>query len=80
MGVQTLIVTDISRDGAMRGTNLELYGTLVQRCPCRLIASGGISSLEELVRLKALGVYGAVLGKALYTGALDLHTAIEVSE
>ena len=77
-GVQTLIVTDISRDGAMHGTNLELYGRLSGNCGCRLIASGGISSLEELVRLKEIGVFGAILGKALYTQAIDLKEAIEV--
>ena len=79
IGVQTLIVTDISRDGAMRGTNLELYERLSVQCDCRLIASGGISSLEELVRLKGIGVYGAILGKALYTQAVDLKEAVEVS-
>ena len=77
-GLKTLICTDISRDGAMQGTNHQLYRQLMKVCACDLIASGGVSSVEEVVRLKNEGLAGAILGKALYTGAIDLKQAIEV--
>lgn len=76
-GVRTVIYTDISRDGAGRGTNLELYEELVQIQGLSVTASGGVSSLEELRRLERLGVGAAILGKALYTGRLDLRTVIQ---
>lgn len=76
-GVKTVIYTDISRDGAEAGTNLELYRRLVRIEGLRITASGGVSSLEELRELKAMGVRAAILGKALYTGRLDLKTVIE---
>ena len=76
MGVKTVICTDISKDGMLGGANVELYKTLSQQFPLDFIASGGVSSVLDLQRLKALGLYGAVLGKALYTGALDLKTAL----
>ena len=75
-GVRTVICTDVSRDGMLGGTNVALYQSLAERLPLQLIASGGVSSLEELRRLKALGLYGAILGKALYTGALSLRDAL----
>ena len=75
-GVKTVIYTDISRDGAERGTNLELYRQLVQIEGLSITASGGVSSLEELRELEAMGVQAAILGKALYTGRLDLKTVI----
>ena len=75
-GVRTDICTDVSRDGMLGGTNVALYQSLAERLPLQLIASGGVSSLEELRRLKALGLYGAILGKALYTGALSLRGAL----
>ena len=75
-GVRTVICTDVSRDGMLGGTNVALYQSLAERLPLQLIASGGVSSLEELRRLKALGLYGAILGKALYTGALSLRGAL----
>ena len=75
-GVRTVIYTDISRDGAGRGTNLELYEELVQIEGLDITASGGVSSLEELRRLEQIGVRAAILGKALYTGRLDLETVI----
>ena len=75
-GVQTVICTDVSRVGMLGGTNVALYQSLAERLPLQLIASGGVSSLEELRRLKALGLYGAILGKALYTGALSLRGAL----
>ena len=76
-GVKTVIYTDISRDGAEQGTNLELYRELVQIEGLDITASGGVSSLEELRELEAMGVRAAILGKALYTGRLDLKTVIE---
>lgn len=76
-GVKTVIYTDISRDGAEQGTNLELYRQLVQIEGLSITASGGVSSLEELRELEAMGVQAAILGKALYTGRLGLKTVIE---
>ncbi len=77
--VQTVICTDISRDGAMKGTNHELYRHLKQNFRVNVIASGGVSSMEDVVRLKEAGAYGAIIGKAYYTGAIDLKKAVEVS-
>ena len=76
-GVGTVIYTDISRDGAEQGTNLALYRELAKIDGLRITASGGVSSLEELRELKAAGTHAAILGKALYTGRLDLKTVIE---
>ena len=76
-GVRTLICTDISRDGAMQGTNRALYADLQRRYAMDIIASGGVSSLEDVRALAALGLYGAIIGKAYYTGAIDLKQAIE---
>ena len=76
-GVQTVIYTDISRDGAEKGTNLELYRELANIDGLNITASGGVSSLEELKELQAIGTHAAILGKALYTGRLDLRTVIE---
>ena len=78
-GVRTVICTDISRDGAMRGTNRQLYAGLTQRYAMNFIASGGVSSLEDVKALAGSGVYGAIIGKAYYTGAIDLKQAIEVT-
>jgi phosphoribosylformimino-5-aminoimidazole carboxamide ribotide isomerase len=80
LGVSTLICTDISRDGAMRGTNRELYRELSERFSLRLIASGGVSSLEDIRALRDLGLYGAILGKAYYTGAVDLREGLEAAK
>ncbi len=79
MGVKTVICTDISRDGAMRGTNRELYRELSARFGLDIVASGGVSSLEDVRSLSGMGLYGAILGKALYTGDIDLREAIEVA-
>lgn len=76
LGVKTIICTDISRDGAMKGANYELYDTLSLHFSVRIIASGGVSSMEDVERLSALGIYGAIIGKAYYIGAIDLKTAI----
>lgn len=80
-GVRTVICTDISRDGAMRGANRELYRSLREEFPAlELIASGGVSSLEDIRALRDMGLHGAILGKAYYTGAVDLREAIEVAK
>lgn len=77
IGVQTVICTDISRDGAMQGTNRAMYRELIRRYPMRFTASGGVSTLADVRALRDMGLYGAILGKALYTGAIDLKQAIE---
>ena len=80
IGVNTLICTDISKDGAMQGTNHELYRELSEKFHMDIIASGGVSSLEDVERLSKLDIHGAIVGKAYYTGAIDLKTAIEVAK
>ena len=79
IGVKTLICTDISRDGAMKGTNHDLYRELMEKFRMQIIASGGVSSLEDVQRLAEANTYGAIIGKAYYTGAIDLRKAIEVA-
>jgi len=76
-GVKTVIYTDISRDGAEKGTNLELYRELAKIEGLNITASGGVSSIEELKELQSIGTHAAILGKALYTGRLDLKTVIQ---
>ncbi|MBQ8753062.1 MAG: 1-(5-phosphoribosyl)-5-[Clostridia bacterium] len=80
MGVKTLICTDISKDGAMQGTNLDLYRELSRQFALQIVASGGVSSLEDVRRLAAMELYGAIIGKAYYTGAIDLKEALEVAQ
>lgn len=80
LGIKTIICTDISKDGAMQGTNRALYKELTQRFSMDIIASGGVSSLEDIRALKAAGVHGAIIGKAYYTGAIDLAQAIRLGE
>ena len=80
LGVRTIISTDISKDGAMMGANHELYRTLSERFDLQIVASGGVSSLDDVKKLRALDLYGAIIGKAYYTGAIDLKQAIEVSK
>lgn len=77
LGVKTLICTDISRDGAMIGTNRTLYKELSEKFKIDIIASGGVSTLEDIVALKKLNLYGAIIGKAYYTGAINLKDALE---
>ena len=79
IGVKTVICTDISRDGAMRGTNRELYQKLSRETGMNLIASGGVSTLEDVIALRDMELYGAIIGKAYYTGAIDLRQALEVT-
>ena len=80
IGVRTLICTDISRDGAMQGTNVPLYQTLSERFNMDIIASGGVSSMEDVRALAKMNIHGAIIGKAYYTGAIALREAIEVAE
>ena len=80
LGVKTIIVTDISKDGAMKGTNHELYEELSGRFGMQLVASGGVSTIDDVKRLTARGLYGAIIGKAYYTGAIDLREAIEAAK
>ena len=79
-GVGTIICTDISKDGAMGGTNRELYRDLAAQVDINIIASGGVSSLEDIAALRDMGLHGAILGKAYYTGAVKLPEAIEVAK
>ena len=80
LGVETIICTDISKDGAMKGTNLELYRELSEKFSMNIIASGGVSSMEDVRELRTMDVHGAIIGKAYYTGAIDLKEAIEVAK
>ena len=79
-GVTTVICTDISKDGAMQGTNHGLYKTLSEKFNLKIIASGGVSSLEDVRHLAAQNLHGAIIGKAYYSGSLDLAQAIEVAK
>lgn len=79
IGVCTVICTDISKDGAMKGTNVELYAELCRRYPLQFVASGGVSDMKDIQALAGMGLYAAILGKAYYTGAVDLEKAIEVA-
>ena len=80
IGVKNVICTDISRDGAMRGTNLALYRELSRKYSLNITASGGVSSLEDVRQLRQMDLYGAIIGKAYYTGAIDLAEALEVAK
>lgn len=77
LGVKAIICTDISRDGAMQGTNRQLYKQLSEKYSMDIIASGGVSSMEDVKALKAMNIHGAIVGKAYYTGAIDLKEAVE---
>ena len=77
--VKSIICTDISKDGAMQGPNKQLYSELSAKFDLDIIASGGVSSLEDICALKEMGLYGAIIGKAYYTGAVDLQQALEVA-
>jgi phosphoribosylformimino-5-aminoimidazole carboxamide ribotide isomerase len=80
LGVKTVICTDISKDGAMKGTNLALYKELSEKYSLNIIASGGVSTIEDIKALREMNLYGAIIGKAYYIGAIDLKEAIEVSK
>ena len=76
LGVSTVICTDISKDGVMNGTSIDLYSRIKDKYGLNIIASGGVSSLDDVRALKKLGVYGAIIGKAYYTGVIDISLAI----
>ncbi|MBQ4129384.1 MAG: 1-(5-phosphoribosyl)-5-[Ruminococcus sp.] len=80
IGVKTIICTDISKDGAMQGTNHNLYKELSERFDIDIIASGGVSSINDIEKLNTLDIHGAIIGKAYYTGAINLREAIEVAK
>ena len=80
IGVATVICTDISKDGAMQGTNRQLYKELSEKFNMNIIASGGVSSIEDVKRLRQMDIYGAIIGKAYYTKAILLSEAIEVAK
>ena len=80
IGVKTVICTDISKDGAMQGTNHSLYNEMCKKFDLQIIASGGVSSIEDVKKLADRGLYGAIIGKAYYTGDINLSQAIEVAK
>ncbi|MBO5462116.1 MAG: 1-(5-phosphoribosyl)-5-[(5-phosphoribosylamino)methylideneamino]imidazole-4-carboxamide isomerase [Clostridia bacterium] len=80
IGVSTVICTDISKDGAMQGTNRELYKELSEKFSVNIIASGGVSSLDDIKALSEMNLYGAIIGKAYYTGAVKINEALEVAK
>lgn len=80
IGIRNVICTDISRDGAMKGTNLELYRSLSRKYDMDITASGGVSSMEDIRQLREMDLYGAIIGKAYYLGAIDLKEALEVAK
>ncbi len=80
LGVKNVICTDISKDGAMKGTNLELYRELSQKYSLDITASGGVSTIDDIKALRQMDIYGAIIGKAYYIGAIDLKEAIEVAK
>jgi phosphoribosylformimino-5-aminoimidazole carboxamide ribotide isomerase len=80
IGVKTLIITDISKDGAMQGTNLELYKELSQKYNMQITASGGVSTIEDVKNLAKINMYGAIIGRAYYTGAISIKEAVEVAK
>lgn len=80
IGVKTLICTDISKDGAMQGTNHPLYKELSEKLDMQIIASGGVTDISDIKRLASLGIYGAIIGKAYYTGAVSIKEAVEVAK
>ena len=80
LGVKTVICTDISKDGAMKGANLALYKALGENYALDIVASGGVSTLEDIKALANMNIYGAIIGKAYYIGAMDLTEAIEVAK
>ncbi len=80
IGVSTVICTDISKDGAMQGTNRELYKELSQKFSVNIIASGGVSSLDDIKALNEMNLFGAIIGKAYYTGAIKINEALEATK
>ena len=79
LGVKTIICTDISKDGAMRGTNLKMYRELSKKYSLDIVASGGVSSITDVIELAEMNLYGAIIGKAYYTGAINITEAVKVA-
>ncbi|MCD8026369.1 MAG: 1-(5-phosphoribosyl)-5-[(5-phosphoribosylamino)methylideneamino]imidazole-4-carboxamide isomerase [Clostridiales bacterium] len=79
VGVQTIVFTDIEQDGTLVGPNLKQLDDLLHEVSCNIIASGGVSVLKDIINLSELNVYGAICGKAIYTGNLDLRQAVEIT-
>lgn len=79
IGVATVICTDVSKDGAMQGTNRELYRELAAKYSFKVVASGGVSTLDDIKALAKMDIYGAIVGRALYNGAINLKEAIAAS-
>ena len=75
-GVQTVICTDISKDGMLAGPNMEMYKEISEKYKVRLIASGGVATLDDVKKLRDMDLYGAILGKSIYTGSIDLAAAV----
>ena len=80
MGVKTVVYTDIGRDGMLEGTNIDVYRRLVPACSVKIIASGGVSDVSEVKALREVGVEGVIIGKALYTGKIDLREALQAAK
>lgn len=80
LGIDTIICTDISKDGALSGTNTALYREILSKYELKLIASGGVTSVDDIRELRECGTYGAILGKAIYNGNIDLVEAIAAGE
>ena len=80
LGVKTIICTDISKDGAMRGTNLKMYRELSKKYSLDIVASGGVSTLSDVSELAKMNLYGAIIGKAYYTGAVSISDAVKVAK
>ncbi len=80
LGIKTLICTDVSKDGAMQGTNRELYKELSEKFDMQIVASGGVSTIDDIRALREMELYGAIIGKAYYTNAISLEEAIEVAK
>ena len=78
--MKTIICTDISKDGLLSGTNLELYRQLSEKCKVDIVASGGVTTLDDVKKLADMKLYGAILGKALYTGNIDLAAAVTLTK
>jgi len=78
-GIRNVIITDISKDGAMQGTNLELYKRLSKQYSLDITASGGVSSIDDVIRLRDMGLYAAIIGKAYYVGSISIKEAVEVA-
>ena len=80
IGVTNIIVTDISRDGTLKGPNVEMLKELKKYVQINITASGGVSSIDDIKTLRSIDLYGAITGKAIYAGALSLKEAIEISK